>query len=120
MYTSFKILAPLAKKIFFSTLLNFKIPSREAVTIIYTNDSPKVQTDKNYSLRQTTTDDRRQTTDDRRQINLRFNTHGCELIIVPCILLVFDDLKIIFLIFALCISVRIVELWVISGIIIAK
>ena len=76
MYTSFKILAPLAKKIFFSTLLNFKIPSREAVTIIYTNDSPKVQTDKNYSLRQTTT-----TTDDRRQINLRSNTHGCELTI---------------------------------------
>ena len=61
MYTSFKILAPLAKKNFFSTLLNFKIPSREAVTVIYTNDSPKVQTDKNYSLRQTTT-----TTDDRR------------------------------------------------------
>ena len=64
MYTSFKILAPLAKKFFFSTLLNFKIPSREAVTIIYTNDSPKVQTDK--KLFATTDHD-----DDRRQINLR-------------------------------------------------
>ena len=43
MYTSFKILAPLAKKLKFvvRTLLNLKIPSREAVTIIYTNDGKK-------------------------------------------------------------------------------
>ena len=48
MYTSFKILAPLAKKIkIFSTLLNFKIPSREAVTIIYTNDGKKTEEELN-------------------------------------------------------------------------
>ena len=34
LYTSFKILAPLAKKLkIFSTMSNFKIPSREAVTV---------------------------------------------------------------------------------------
>ena len=43
LYTSFKILAPLASKKIknISTMLNFKIPSREAVTIIYTNDGEK-------------------------------------------------------------------------------